>query len=464
MKTAKLLLLLASLLLTAANAVAEPKDYIFRYTVTNPNSVGVIGIELEYHANNRLAEKSDRQHIGSSGPIGKYEKRLAFNNPVSEPTRIHIFIAQGGQGFGSFEIEADGIIYPYEVGYVQGDKEVWRGNPREKPVTMEDLNPKFGPTYRPQPELDYVASYVDARFTSKDFELGQQSITLDVGQTVGFSSTDASNWNVEAGMEASAGAFGIEMTASVSAAYGAEKSKAEETQKQNQISTQLSFSTEGAQGTETIQYRNVSIPWEAQDLTIGNATLTIAKMKEPKVYGGGKIEIPYRDPKTGNVVSIDWRSIQQAVEILNKYPETRGYASAILYDQPNGQKSRKSEWIRMGYVHEGNAPPQNQPAGNGDMNSDVLTMISGTYLREPYENEYHQGQISKVSDGKYLWRNVGGVSWDLTLEAGTYNLHLPSDHPYAQYSPYRMDVSNGKVLGFHFGDESGGEYYKRTGD
>jgi hypothetical protein len=92
-----------------------------------------------------------------------------------------------------------------------------------------------------------------------------------------------------------------------------------------------------------------------------------------------------------------------------------------------------------------------------------IAEIQGTYRREVYVNDWHEGYI----DNNFKWSNNAGASWTHSMTptnvtGNSFELMAGSESPYYQYETYRsykFYYANGKVIGFTFGGEP--EMYKR---
>ncbi|MDB0051738.1 hypothetical protein N9F57_02515 [Gammaproteobacteria bacterium] len=81
-----------------------------------------------------------------------------------------------------------------------------------------------------------------------------------------------------------------------------------------------------------------------------------------------------------------------------------------------------------------------------------ISDLLGVYRLEPYNNGWHQGEISLVND-ELQWRNEAGVKWKLTTE-NLKGLQLSAPgNPYEQGgrdTNFKLSTQNGVVIGFYF--------------
>ena len=81
--------------------------------------------------------------------------------------------------------------------------------------------------------------------------------------------------------------------------------------------------------------------------------------------------------------------------------------------------------------------------------------LLGTYERQPVENDWHVGAITRSSkEGMLQWTNRAGVSWSLRPDLPAFKLRTGSDNPYPATPDFTLQVVRGEVRGFEFKGES----------
>ncbi len=85
----------------------------------------------------------------------------------------------------------------------------------------------------------------------------------------------------------------------------------------------------------------------------------------------------------------------------------------------------------------------------------LVEALPGTYIREPYQNEFHQGDLT-LSGGKLKWRNLAGVEWELALGTLSESRLATIGSPYGDSSETDFTIEvcdDGRIKGFRFLNE-----------
>lgn len=126
---------------------------------------------------------------------------------------------------------------------------------------------------------------------------------------------------------------------------------------------------------------------------------------------------------------------------------------------------------------QGGAAPNPTPGPAPGPQRILLTseMLTGKYVRDNPENDYHEGTISEDAARRgtgFVWTNKAGVSWKLGVDAAKYELPTGDDNPYAKDIPAAdrtfklVFARNGaaeilpKIDGFYFNNE----FYRKKAD
>jgi hypothetical protein len=149
------------------------------------------------------------------------------------------------------------------------------------------------------------------------------------------------------------------------------------------------------------------------------------------------------DPEDGNLsAQIQWKSssgellhVGDSFQISTLGLGTHTFTASVT----DSENASASTWVRIEVTPD--------PA---------LDVLRGTYQREPVQNAWHAGEITREGD-LLRWTNQAGVSWILVPDLANQVLHTKSDNPYygdPAARDFQLIWTDGLLTGFRFYSET----------
>jgi hypothetical protein len=149
------------------------------------------------------------------------------------------------------------------------------------------------------------------------------------------------------------------------------------------------------------------------------------------------------DPVDGNLsAQIQWKSssgellhVGDSFQISTLGLGTHTFTASVT----DSENASASTWVRIEVTPD--------PA---------LDVLRGTYQREPVQNAWHAGEITREGD-LLRWTNQAGVSWILVPDLANQVLHTKSDNPYygdPAARDFQLIWTDGLLTGFRFYSET----------